>query len=143
MSERRRPDAADATCYFDGACPGNQFESKGPMRAAYVIDGAGTVRDVPDLRTPSGPKRSNNIAEYHALLFLLRELRERDRRAGRGHYLVCGDSQLIVRQMTGEYRVRDADLRPLHEEARETAAGLDIRFRWVPRARNPAGHLLE
>src|SRR3989442_3308805 len=35
-----------------------------------------------DLRTPDGPMRSNNIAEYHGLIFLLRQLRDLDRERG-------------------------------------------------------------
>ena len=81
-------------CFFDGSCRGNQFREKGPMRAAYVIGDREVVRDVPDLRTREGLLRSNNVAEYHGLIFLLRELREMDRRRGRkAAYTIYGDSQ--------------------------------------------------
>lgn len=63
-------------CYFDGACARNQFKDKGPMRAAYVIGDREFVRQVPDLVTAKRPLRSNNIAEYHGLIFLLRHLLE-------------------------------------------------------------------
>jgi len=127
-------------CYFDGACPGNQNARKGPMKAAYVIGDREVVRDVPDLPTSQGPLRTNNIAEYHALLYLLEELVASGRESA---YLICGDSELVVYQMTGRYQVRKPYLAPLHAEAKRLAARLDVTFRAVPREDNPAGRLLE
>jgi len=114
------------------------------MKAAYVIGDLEFVRDVPDLQTPNGPMRTNNIAEYSGLIFLLRDLRDLDRHSPRGGaYLVCGDSQLVIRQMTGRYRVHKDHLRALNSEARELAAHIDVKFREVPREQNKAGFLLE
>jgi ribonuclease HI len=114
------------------------------MKAAYVIGDLEFVRDVPDLQTPSGPMRTNNIAEYYGLIFLLRHLRDLNQRAPKGGaYLVCGDSQLVIRQMTGRYRVHKDHLRALNSEARDLAARLDVKFREVPREQNKAGLLLE
>lgn len=60
--------------------------------------------------------KTNNQAEYYALLlslfFLEPLLHEND------ELHIFSDSQLMVRQMLGEYRVKDADLRPLYERAR-------------------------
>jgi len=137
-------DGSRTVCFFDGACPGNQFAQKGPMKAAFVIGEKESVRDVPDLQTPDGPMRSSNIAEYHGLIFLLRHLRDLDRgRGSNGAYLICGDSQLVIRQMRGEYRVRTAHLVPLRAEASRLSSELDVEFRAVPRAKNRAGFLLE
>lgn len=114
------------------------------MRAAFVVDNTKIVRPVPDLSTADGPMRSNNIAEYVGLIFLLRYLQDLDRKNGeRGSYLVCGDSELVIRQMRGDYRVKAPHLRPLHEEASGLSADLDVEFREVPRERNLAGFLLE
>lgn len=114
------------------------------MKAAYVIGDVEFVRDVPDLETPNGPMRTNNIAEYYGLIFLLRHLRDLDRQGPRGGaYLVFGDSQLVIRQMTGRYRVHKDHLRVLNAEARDLAAQLDVKLREVPREQNKAGFLLE
>lgn len=114
------------------------------MRAAYVIGGEAFVRDVPDLATSRGPRRTNNIAEYHGLIFLLRDLRDRERSGTRrGAYRICGDSQLVIRQMEGRYRIKEPNLARLHREAVDLAATIDVMFRWVPRGENKAGHLLE
>ncbi len=136
----RRP----VPCFFDGACPGNQFGDKGPMRAAYVILDESVVRDVPDFDTPGGPRRSNNIAEYHGLMWLLEAIRRRVARDDRRTtFRISGDSQLVIRQMTGQYRVRDAHLSRLHNRARELANDIPIEWRWIPRSENKAGLLLE
>jgi ribonuclease HI len=136
--------ASRVVCFFDGSCPGNQSGGTGPMRAAFVVDDTKIVRPVPDLSTPNGPMRSNNIAEYFGLIFLLQHLHDLERKTSRrGAYLVCGDSELVIRQMRGEYRVRARHLRPLHDEASRLSSGLDVEFRHVRRERNPAGFLLE
>src|SRR2546422_9238287 len=138
------PSRLKTVCFFDGACPGNQFAQKGPMKAAFVIGDQEFVRDVRDLQTRDGPMRSNNIAEYHGLIFLLRHLRDLDRERGsKGAYLICGDSELVIRQMRGADRVRTSHLLPLHEEALRLSSGLDVEFREVPRKQNRAGRLLE
>lgn len=137
-------DVPQIPCFFDGACPRNQFGTKGPMKAAYVIGDVEVVREVPDLDMPAGAVRSNNVAEYKALIFLLRNLLAREATKGiRGRYLICGDSQLVVRQMDSEYRVTKPHLQRLHAEARKLCLGLDVEFRWVPRGKNRAGLLLE
>ncbi len=131
-------------CFFDGACKGNQFDAKGPMWVAYVIGSEEHVHEIPDLATPRGPIRSNNIAEYTALILLLRRLRDlRGSSREAFAYRVCGDSQLVVYQMTGRYRVREAHIVPLHDEASGLARQLPTTFRWIPREENPAGRLLE
>ena len=45
-------------------------------------------------------------------------------RFGANPLRVCMDSQLVIRQMTGQYRVKNAGLKPLHAQAREAARKL-------------------
>ncbi len=137
------PSSHVVNCFFDGACKGNQFDAKGPMWAAFVVGEEEYVREVPDLPTAAGPLRSNNIAEYLALLLLLSRLRELVSSHTQTRYVVNGDSQLVVYQMLARYRVREPHLVPLHDQARRLAAELPVRFRWVPREENRAGQLLE
>ena len=76
---------------------------------------------------------TNNVAEYRALIAGL----EAAARAGVDALQVCMDSELVVRQMTGEYRVKNAGLKPLHVAAREAASRLGrVRFTSVPRSAN-------
>jgi ribonuclease HI len=76
---------------------------------------------------------TNNTAEYRALLLGL----ERARELGAREIEIVNDSQLVARQLTGEYRVKKPDLRPLHAQALAALADFD---RWsitsVPRAEN-------
>jgi ribonuclease HI len=114
------------------------------MKAAYVVGDTQVVRDVPDFETATGSLRSNNIAEYQALIFLLTNLRQQETQRGRpARYLIHGDSELVIRQMRGEYRVKQPHLQQLHAEAVRLGTGLDLEFRWIPRNQNRAGHLLE
>jgi ribonuclease HI len=76
---------------------------------------------------------TNNVAEYRALLLGLR----RARALGADEVEIVNDSQLVARQLTGEYKVKHAAMRPLHREALGALGGFD---RWsissVPRAEN-------
>jgi ribonuclease HI len=56
---------------------------------------------------------------------------------GASEVLLRSDSQLLVNQISGVYRVKTAHLQPLHRAVRQLATGFDtIRFEHVPRERN-------
>jgi ribonuclease HI len=76
---------------------------------------------------------TNNVAEYEGLLAALRTARE----LGARSLEVFADSELIVRQMNGQYRVRNEKLRPLFERAQSLAAQIpSFKISHVPRERN-------
>jgi ribonuclease HI len=76
---------------------------------------------------------TNNVAEYAALLALL----EHALPLGPKGLEIRSDSQLLVRQMRGEYKVKDANLKILHTEARALALRLGgVTFVHVPREEN-------
>lgn len=82
---------------------------------------------------------TNNQAEYQALLAGLRKARQ----LGAQAVAVRSDSQLLVRQFLGEYRVKDVKLRPLHEEARRLAARFErFAIEHIPREGNRAADQL-
>ncbi|MEA3143319.1 MAG: ribonuclease [Thermoplasmata archaeon] len=115
-----------ATVWFDGACSGNP----GPM-------GAGAVVQVGDGRPQSLSlfmgRGTNNEAEYHGLLLALRHALA----AGANEIVVRGDSQLVLRQVEGSYKVRAENLRSLNAEARKLLGQFaSHRLEWVPRAQN-------
>src|SRR5256885_1896102 len=60
-------------------------------------------------------RATNNAAEYQALISGLREAKK----LGAQKIIVRGDSELIIKQMRGEYRVKHPDLRPLYEQAQD------------------------
>ena len=67
-------------------------------------------------------RATNNVAEYRALLLGI----ERAAALGASELELVGDSELIVRQVKGEYKVKDATMRELHAEVKKrAAAGFD------------------
>ncbi|HEY3105737.1 MAG TPA: ribonuclease HI family protein, partial [Gaiellaceae bacterium] len=96
-----------ARLYTDGGARGNP----GPAAAAYVLETEdGTVLDA---RGETIGVATNNVAEYRALVAGLRKALE----LGVGEVDVVSDSELLVKQMTGEYRVKNAALVDLSLEA--------------------------
>jgi ribonuclease HI len=115
------------TINTDGAARGNP----GPAAYAYVItrDGAPPIEEAGCLG-----RMTSNKAEYTALVRAL----EHAARLGTRHRLVIlSDSELLVKQMNGEYRVKDPDLRSLYEEAQQLCNQFDkVTIRHVRRAQN-------
>lgn len=76
---------------------------------------------------------TNNVAEYSGLIAGLRAAVKEGARSAEARM----DSKLVVEQMSGRWRVKQPHLRPLVSEAAELARQLgDVRYTWVPRARN-------
>jgi ribonuclease HI len=116
-----------ARLFTDGGARGNP----GPAAAAYVIEAEdGSVLD--SLGTAIGVA-TNNVAEYTALVDGLRRATE----LGVTELEVVSDSELMVKQMRGEYRVKNAALRELNERAVRLARALGaVRFTAVRREEN-------
>src|SRR5581483_4410501 len=78
-------------------------------------------------------KATNNVAEYSALLAALDFALKHEYRRLR----VVADSELMVKQMQGRYKVNSPDLRPLYEEAKRRVAQLEgFRIEHVLRGKN-------
>ncbi len=116
-----------ARLFTDGGARGNP----GPAAAAYVLEGEdGTVLDA---RGEAIGIATNNVAEYRALVAGLRRAAE----IGVSELEVVSDSELLVKQMSGEYRVKNAALVDLSLEAGRLARELArVRYTAVPRAQN-------
>jgi ribonuclease HI len=113
--------------HVDGGARGNP----GPAAAAAVLSTPGG--EVVDEAAETLGTATNNVAEYRGLLLGLRRARE----LGATEVDVVNDSELVARQVSGAYKVKNADLRALHAEALAALEGFE---RWsirsVPRARN-------
>jgi ribonuclease HI len=83
-----------------------------------VQDGDGKVVEE---RSESIGSATNNVAEYRALLLGI----ERAAALGARRLELIGDSELIVRQVNGEYKVKDEALRELHRQVRKALEGFD------------------
>lgn len=112
---------------FDGASKGNP----GPASIGAVI--AERPGEILVEISESIGKATNNFAEYSALVRALEEAV----RLGATEVDCVSDSELVVRQMTGVYRVKNASLKPLWQKARDLS-GQFARFsiRHVPREQN-------
>ncbi len=111
----------------DGGARGNP----GPAAFAYVLESEdGSVLDARG--EPIGVA-TNNVAEYRALVAGLAKAAE----LGLAEVEVVSDSELLVRQMRGEYRVKNAALRELSLEAARLARRFDrVTYRAVRREHN-------
>jgi ribonuclease HI len=96
------------TIHTDGASRGNP----GAAAYAYVIERAG---DPPIEEAGCLGRLTNNQAEYAALV---RALNHALRLGPENSLAIYSDSELMVKQMRGEYRVKDGDLRELFDEAK-------------------------
>jgi ribonuclease HI len=93
--------------HIDGASRGNPGEA---AFGVFVADESGQT--VAELYGYLG-RATNNVAEYQALLHALRYALDRGARRVR----VFSDSELVVKQIDGRYRVKHPDMLPLHREA--------------------------
>jgi len=107
--------AAAFRANIDGGSRGNP----GPAAYGVVIrDGSGEL--VASLKKYIG-RMSNNVAEYYGLIAALDYAQEHKIRA----LHVESDSELLVKQMRGLYKVKSADLQPLFERARKMSQGFE------------------
>ncbi len=121
------PDSGPMVAYIDGGARGNP----GPAGFGVRIERAdGTL--VEEFSEAIGTA-TNNVAEYRGLLAAL----EWAKRCGQRALHVRSDSLLLVQQMLGRYKVKNAGLQPLHARARLLAHDIgDVTFEHVGRARN-------
>ena len=105
-------------------CDGGARGNPGPGAAAYVLfDASGAEVEA---RGEYLGSVTNNVAEYRGLIGGLQAAG----RHGARRVRIYMDSELVVRQMTGEYRVKNAGLKPLFEAAQQEAerfAGVEYR----------------
>jgi ribonuclease HI len=115
------------TAFCDGGSRGNP----GPAGFGVYIEGP-DGETLAELSEYLG-KTTNNVAEYSGLLAAL----EFALREGRGRLRVVSDSELMVKQIQGKYKVNSPDLRPLYDEAKRRIASLErFRIEHVLRGKN-------
>ena len=138
--------------YIDGQSLGNQ--QRGQPRVARIVvlykekpSAAFTIEheDIGDM--------TNNEAEYHALLKALSIIEAKTavegqpvapKRRGGIPIEIFSDSQLIVKQVKGEYQVTDRRLQDLRDKATKMIDRIgSVSIKWVPREENHAGRWLE
>ena len=114
------------TVYVDGAAKGNP----GPAGIGVRLELQGIVLSEHSEYIGTA---TNNVAEYKALIYGL----EIARRYRVTRVNVISDSELMVRQLNGEYKVKNENLLPLYRSARELAGSFEeFRIRHVSRTEN-------
>lgn len=112
--------------YVDGAARGNP----GPAAAGVVF-----LKDEKTVKTLSVPigNNTNNVAEYCALILALQEALM----MGAQELQVFADSELVVKQFNGEYKVKEPSLKALHCLAKHLQDGFkSLKLTHVPRQQN-------
>lgn len=113
--------------YIDGAARGNP----GPAGIGIVLLDENNNK-IKDFYKFIG-KATNNIAEYNALVYGLQEAIA----LGAKEVVINSDSELIARQLKGDYRVKNAGIKPLFEQAVHMLDNLDkVEVRHIDREQN-------
>jgi probable phosphoglycerate mutase len=117
---------SSATAHVDGGARGN------PGPAGYGVRITRDDGSIVDLKESIGIA-TNNVAEYNGLLAALQWAVDE----GVTSLSVKADSELMVKQMLGEYRVKSPGLQPLYDEARRLATRIGrVKFEHVRREQN-------
>ena len=114
--------------HFDGGSRGNP----GPAAAGVVIHDKESDLALHEAGYFLGTA-TNNVAEYQGLIRALKLATQ----MGAARLDINSDSELVVKQITGEYRVKSETLTPLFEEAQSMLLGIEAwQIEYVPRAEN-------
>ena len=120
--------------YVDGACSGNP----GPTRIAVFSEDFGIKTVLDD------GNGTNNIAEYHALIYALAIAQSVE-----DNVTIKSDSKLVVEQVNGNWKTKNPHLIALCKDAqrliymRNRLYNNITTLTWIPRRDNLAGHMLE
>jgi ribonuclease HI len=129
--EPPKPQSQVVVASFDGAC--EPHNPGGHMGMGWVIDGQSHHRYI-----PAASGNTNNVAEYLALIEILKHAIERE---SIPNLRITGDSQLVINQLNGAYAVRSAKLIDHFSSAREMVKilrdrGCSVSITWHPRHLN-------
>lgn len=120
------------TIYTDGGARGNP----GPAAVGVVInDGGGSAKRYKEYIGET----TNNFAEYSAVVYALKKAKQLlgKERARRTRIEIYGDSELLYKQVRGEYKIMEPSLQPFFIEIWNLKQDFaDVHFNLVPRERN-------
>lgn len=128
----------DRTIVFDGGSLGNPGKGYGSYQ---IVDAAGAI--VAEQRLEYGDAITNNGAEFRTLIAALERALAAADGATALRVAVRGDSQLVVNGVTGAWKIKHPDLKPLHARACELLArfaAADVRWHRRDRSVDALGH---
>lgn len=119
------------TVYFDGLCyPKNPC---GVAAYGYLIYRDGEIIHRGFRAVGEGKGMTNNVAEYEGLKAAAMWLQDNGIEE---KILIKGDSQLVMKQMKGDWQVNSATSKKYVPEIKRLLQGMDVTFQWVPREKN-------
>jgi ribonuclease HI len=126
LDQARKKDKVELTIYTDGASRNNPGEAGAGI---FILqDGEPIQRIARYLGTTT-----NNIAEYTAAIIGL----EQAVKLGASRVTLNADSELLVKQINGQYRVKNEGLKPLYAKVKELIAKINsVEVQYIPREKN-------
>jgi len=119
------------TVYFDGLCyPRNPC---GVAAYGYLVYRDGALIHRGFRVVGEGKGMTNNVAEYEGLMAAAQWLKDEGIRE---KIVIKGDSQLVIKQMKGEWKINSATSKKYVPEIRRLLEGKDVSISWVPREEN-------
>jgi ribonuclease HI len=116
----------ELTIYSDGASRNNPGEAGAGV---FILQGGTPVEKIARYLG----RTTNNIAEYTAAIIGL----EHAVKLGASRVRLFADSELLVKQLNGQYKVKNEGLKPLHGKAKELIAKIgSVEVQYIPRAMN-------
>jgi ribonuclease HI len=86
---------------------------------------------------PFADNSTNNVAEYTGIIKALEWLLEKNNYNNNQKIIIRGDSQLVINQIKGKYKVRAVKIIPLYQKVKSLLAKFkDVRIEWIPRDNN-------
>jgi len=130
------------TIYCDGGSRGNP----GPSAIAFVIEKANSELRIKNLEFSKFiGEATNNEAEYSAVIFALKKIKQLigKEKIKRMEIEVKADSELLIKQLNGEYKIKEKNLIPLFIEIWNLKIDFNkIKFTHIPREENKQADLL-
>ncbi len=119
------------TVYFDGLCyPKNP---SGIAAYGYLIYSDNQLVHKGFGAVGEGKGMTNNVAEYEGLKAAVQWLKDNGINE---RLIIKGDSQLVIKQMKGEWQVSSATSKKYVPEIKRLLEGMDVSFVWIPREEN-------
>ena len=124
-------------------CDGSNFVGFGSGAGVYIEwDLLGDMAPWKQFVVPLHPTNTNNEAEYHAVIAALEAFREMPAMDEADEFVIYSDSQLVIRQVNGEYKTKKRELKALKLQVDRLRTELRFRFKYnitfihLPREQN-------
>jgi ribonuclease HI len=133
-----KKDEKSINIWIDGLC--EPINPGGTACIGFVIKKDGVTIAEGSHVIGKGVGMTNNVAEYTALIYALREIKRL--RLENELLTIRSDSQLLVNQMNRKWEVKAPLIKPLYKIAKDLANGLNYQIEWIPREENEEADML-